>query len=928
MLLIAVLGAALPGAVGSASAAGPATGPVEGSSETLAQAPVDGRTELGSRTGPTERRRSGHVDVLFVGAHPDDESGGLSTYGQWAEYHDVSTGVITITRGEGGGNAVGPEEGPPLGLLREAEERRAVARADITDVHYLDEVDFYYTVSQPLTRETWGHRETLAKVVRIVRQTRPALVVTMNPAPSPGNHGNHQEAARLAIEAFYAAGDPDAFPEQIRDEGLAPWQPARLFTGGADGEAPTGPDCASGFDPADPTDEVYGVWSGRPSQRYDGESWAQVEREAQREYASQGWAGFPDVPDDPAELGCDWFTQVDATVPYTPGNTAPDAMLEGAVTPSEGGLPMGTRFWLVSESFGIRPGVPFEVTAYARPAKPGGLRGATVTLDVPAGWQVEGTGELEGRETLTTRFTVTPALDAQPGTRTRLTGTLTHRDRSGASTELVEVQPTVEVRPELLPAVAEYEEWVVSTGVPHLSGEIPAVLSLGSGGSRTVRADVTNHGDAPASGTVRLDLPEGFSADEDEQRYGPIEPGESSSVTFTVTNPDTSLPTSNEGGDYPYTLTVTTDDDSVADTTEAALELVPVTTIPQADTPPTVDGVEEPGEYDGEMLDLSRRWEGEECESAADCSATAKVAWADDALYVVVHVTDDIAGTAVEPTDCKRHWRTDSVEIALDPRGTSENTSTTFKAAILPHTTDNAPCYERDADNRQGPGEETAPGMEIAATSHEDGSAGYTVETRIALADLPAAVDPERLGLNLFVYDSDTQDLTGQTRIGWSTWQGVQGDPYRWGLAMLPGYTPPPDRPVEPLPPEIPGEAAQSVASPQSILQAVRTGIPVAGGPQAPITGRAWTSGPARVKGDTVQGVLTATGPGSTTLTVWDPEHGVLGSTTVKNDRAGRWRYAVDVDPEQVTRETVVTSGFVAPDGATHADVAQMVGVR
>src|SRR5690606_10698568 len=134
-------------------------------------------------------------------------------------------------------------------------------------------------------------------------------------------------------------------------------------------------------------------------------------------------------------------------------------------------------------------------------------------------------------------------------------------------------------------------------------------------------------------------------------------------------------------------------------------------------------------------------------------------------LYVVVHVTDDIAGTAVEPTDCKRHWRTDSVEIALDPRGTSENTSTTFKAAILPHTTDNAPCYERDADNRQGPGEETAPGMEIAATSHEDGSAGYTVETRIALADLPAAVDPERLGLNLFVYDSDTQDLTGQTRI-------------------------------------------------------------------------------------------------------------------------------------------------------------------
>ena len=49
------------------------------------------------------------------------------------------------------------------------------------------------------------------------------------------------------------------------------------------------------------------------------------------------------------------------------------------------------------------------------------------------------------------------------------------------------------------------------------------------------------------------------------------------------------------------------------------------------------------------------------------------------------------------------------------------------------------------------------------------------------MAQLPGAVDPQHLGLNVFVYDSDTQDKTGQTRIGWSTWGGVQGDPYRWG---------------------------------------------------------------------------------------------------------------------------------------------------
>ena len=58
--------------------------------------------------------------------------------------------------------------------------------------------------------------------------------------------------------------------------------------------------------------------------------------------------------------------------------------------------------------------------------------------------------------------------------------------------------------------------------------------------------------------------------------------------------------------------------------------------------------------------------------------------------------------------------------------------------------------------------------------------------------------DPAHLGLNIFIYDSDTQDKTGQTRIGWSTWGGVQGDPYRWGHATLPGYTPPAGRPTDP----------------------------------------------------------------------------------------------------------------------------------
>src|SRR5215467_13356451 len=100
------------------------------------------------------------LDVLFVGAHPDDESGDLSTFGQWNEQRHLRTGVLAITRGEGGGNAVGTEEGPALGLLREAEERTAVALAGIHDIDYLDKVDFYYTVSDQLTRSVWDHDST------------------------------------------------------------------------------------------------------------------------------------------------------------------------------------------------------------------------------------------------------------------------------------------------------------------------------------------------------------------------------------------------------------------------------------------------------------------------------------------------------------------------------------------------------------------------------------------------------------------------------------------------------------------------------------------------------------------------------------------------------------------------------------------------
>ncbi|MFC5183857.1 sugar-binding protein [Actinomadura harenae] len=857
----------------------------------------------------------GQLDVLFVGAHPDDEAGSLSTLGQWNEFDKARTGVLTVTRGEGGGNAAGNEEGPPLGLLRESEERRAVGKAGVTDIHYLDKVDFFYTVSAPLTDDTWGHDATLEKVVRLVRETRPKVIVTMEPAPLPGQHGNHQQAARLATEAYFAAADPKAFPSQLSKEKLTAWSPGRLFgTGGASG--PTGPSCASGLTTSSPATLSYGVWGGRASARNGGKTWAQVEREAQRMYVSQGWGGFGDVPADPAKVGCDFFTQIHSRVPFTLGNTDPAAMLEGAVQPAKGGLPLGSRFYLTSD-FGVGAGRAFKVTAHA--SSPSALRGAKAALTVPSGWNVTGSGSLgtvsDGESTTT--FTVTPSAGAATG-RVQVAATLTAGKASGQTSTMVEVQPPVTGLQEPLPRVADFDAWAGKNGVPALTGRMKRVLTLASGKSRKVRVDLANTTASAQSGTVKLGLPKGFSADEDSKPFT-LAAGAKGAATFTVTNTDASLPTSNQGGsggDYDLTVT-TTPSSGAADVEKGGLELVPTAELAKATTAPVVDGKESAGEYPGQEIDLSRLWEGTACDSAADCSATGKVSWTDDALYVLVKVRDDKQGTILGADDCKRHWRSDSVEIAIDPRGDSENTSTTFKTGIFPQMSDGKPCFERDADAHQGTGAETAPGMQVASVVNEPYD-GYTIEAKIPFKDLPTAVDPARMGMNIFVYDSDTQDKTGQTRIGWSTWGGVQGDPYRWALTSLPGYTPPAGLPTTPPAPVMPTDAATSATSPESILQSVRTGLPLAATAAAPASDTARIVGKPKVSGGSVTFKLQATGPGTAHVLVWDGK--VLGSKKVDIARAG-------VQTVTVPGATgSLTVAFEAAKGGTASSAAQLTG--
>ncbi|OHR66957.1 hypothetical protein HMPREF3291_00860 [Bacillus sp. HMSC76G11] len=783
-----------------------------------------------------EKEKPVDLDMIFIGAHPDDEASGLSTYGQWIEKYNYKMGVMTVTRGEGGGNAVGPEEGSDLGILREKEEREAVSVAGIKNVFNLDKVDFYYNVSAPLTEKVWEHDSTLEKVVRTVRMTKPEIIFTMNPSPTPGNHGHHQYAARMAVEAYYAAADPTMFPEQISKEGLKPWQAKKILLNRATGSSKAGETCEGTFVPTESTDKVYSVWSGRESTKYN-KTWGSLEREAQRRYESQGWHVFPDVPSNPNELGCDNFTLIDSRSPITKNNTKSTALLEGALISEDNGLPLGTELSITTSEYQVASGQTINMDIEITNNSKENIKNARLEPELPNGWVTKekyvSIKKLSKGKTKSVSLQVTAPANLETK-RYRLDAKLSMGKKIGYSSRVVEGVSDVQASLQPLSHVKQFQNWTKEHTVQNLENLIKPVFSMGTGETKKISVNVKNNSSNVQNGEVSLQLPGGFSALEPSVSFDSLNPNETKTVEFTVENTDPLLKTSKDGGvngDYDFTITTNTGDKSVVQ--KAAINLVPVTDIHGAASEPIIDGVAHEHEYkdEHEDLDLSRLWEGEAPTSSSDASGHAKVTWYDEALYFYIDVKDDKLGTVLDASDAKRHWRTDSIELAIDPQGQSENTSSTFKVGLFPTTTEKKPAGYRDADNHQGPIEETAPGMEIASIIDEENYDGYTIEVKVPFSALPAAVDPEKLAFNIFIYDSDTNNKTGQTRLGWSTWGGVQGDPYRWGHGYVKDYQP--NNNQQPKEPIIPKDVAESVLSPQSILQSSLNGVPLASGAAA-----------------------------------------------------------------------------------------------
>ena len=173
--------------------------------------------------------------VLMIGAHPDDEHTILIAY--LARGKNYRTAYLSVTRGDGGQNVLGPEFGEELGVAR-TQELLAARRVDGGRQFFTRAIDFGFSKDYLETLNIWDRRQVVADMVRVIRTFRPDVLVTCF-SPQPGNtHGHHTASAVLAIEAFRLAGKATAFPEQLNT--LRPWQPRRiLWNGGNRGGEPS-----------------------------------------------------------------------------------------------------------------------------------------------------------------------------------------------------------------------------------------------------------------------------------------------------------------------------------------------------------------------------------------------------------------------------------------------------------------------------------------------------------------------------------------------------------------------------------------------------------------------------------------------------------------------------------------------------------------
>ncbi len=165
--------------------------------------------------------------VMMIAAHPDDENTALLAY--CAQGRKLRTAYLSLTRGEGGQNLIGSEQGALLGVIR-TQELLAARRVDGAEQIFTRAIDFGFSKTADETLKKWGRQEVLNDVVWAIRRYRPDVIFLRFTGTTRDGHGHHQASSMLGKEAFALAGDPKAFPEQLKY--VQPWQAKRILWNG------------------------------------------------------------------------------------------------------------------------------------------------------------------------------------------------------------------------------------------------------------------------------------------------------------------------------------------------------------------------------------------------------------------------------------------------------------------------------------------------------------------------------------------------------------------------------------------------------------------------------------------------------------------------------------------------------------------------
>ena len=602
------------------------------------------------------------TDIMGVFAHPDDETGAAATLAAYSLGNGKVVSNVYCTRGEGGGNSVGTQWGEALGILREAELRDCVALLGVRYCYFLDRRDFFYTESVAATWSKWDKEETLERLVRLVRTLRPEVIVTMNPAPTPGQHGHHQAAGVLATEAFGAAADAARYPDQLAKEGLRVWQVRKLYYGGG----------------GHGTDARISVGDLLPN----GKTPAQLAGEAASNHRSQAFGNFSTSRRPPRPQT---FTLVMSVVPFVDSE---DNLLRG--------LPVAD--------------------ADAKPVK----------IAVPA-----------------------------------------------------HIETPIEVEFTPRPAIATYRKWTKSLGIERLDAKLAADLPVVAAEENDIRLEVSNHEPVPAEGEVRLIAPQGWQVTPSLIAYR-VPPSGTETLHCRVTPPGS------QGADAE--LIATTQFGKTDVQGSVRLHIVPRLIVPAVGAAPSLDGGEGGWEgIAGVSISPTNLVSGR-VKDAADSSARFKIAHDLQTLFFNVEVADDVVVSNIAPDDIRGHWRSDSIEICIDPEAGSENTLGCFKVGIFPFDATGVVRAARDADAKQGPIEETAPSMRVYSRRTAN---GYLIQAAIPFREIGIQFSPgKRLGFNLVIYDGDKAGAVlgeniNKSRIAWAPRSGVQGRPEDWGRINL-----------------------------------------------------------------------------------------------------------------------------------------------